>query len=178
MQLIHLSSALLTVLLWPTLLRSAEATGSKAILVNVSSNGVSTAVPFLKAPEAIAKKKSAAKAEKGTSATETPFLRYVNKPRKSQQNLQYGKTKLIHLYFIRELNRHLEAYGDKVEVRSLDPGVTMSEISTVNMSARILGKLLVYRSLEPCARTVVNSCVVRDGENLHGVLLRDYDVVP
>ena len=157
LQVNHLSCALLELLLLPTLERSAAAHGGPAVLSAVTSMGVRTSAPSMPAPAPGATQLRAVDA----------VAAYIGRRQ------QYGVTKLLHLFFLRELAARRRGRG--VLVHACDFGVSRGAagIATVNWEARLFSSVF-GRPPEMCARVVAHSCVPREGE--HGVLLLDYDV--
>lgn len=159
-QVVHLSSALLSILLLPTLIDSAKRHDTKCLLLNISTGmALHSAAPFVHLPKELNGKDS--------------FMRKVIEAKTISHSLQYGKSKLAHIYFVRELCQQFDT--TELQICSLDPGTTRSAISTSYLSSRVLG-ILAYRELEPCARTVVNACIPREGS--HGAFIEDYNVKP
>lgn len=162
----HLSTALLEVLLLPTLIRSAKEYGTISVLSSVASFSIAFAAPLLNSVlKKLRQPKSPHKLLKELSA--------VRNPHRSQQ---YGIVKLVHLHFVRALAEHLgDADRPRIVVHSVDPGATETPLTKVSRASLLLGTI-VFRSRTMCARTFANSCIPQ--EHTQGSLLIDYDVVP
>src|SRR3569833_181115 len=167
LQVNHLSCALLSLLLLPLLERSAARhRGTKAsVLAVVSSMSAHPSLSALPTPLA---------------EGDTPLLRAVDAvPGYSQQRQQYGVTKLLFLYWLRELMERRKGQGPraaKVVVQACDFGESSGTtgIATINWEARMFSALF-GRPPEMCSRVVVNACIAH--EDSEGGLLRDYDFV-
>lgn len=156
LQLVHLSSALLIILLLPKILADGEE--RPVVLSSVSSSAIRAASPMVKLP----------------TKPEDSYIEQVNRVETPafQKNYQYGVSKIIHACWIRELCSYLPP--SRVHFHQLDPGACFTPLSSQNKSAQLL-LWWIGRPVEMCARTVVNSCLPIDGS--HGKLLLDYDVV-
>lgn len=96
------------------------------------------------------------------------------------QRQQYGLTKLLHLYWLRELCGRWpgsRTEPQRLQIHACDFGVARGSagIAAINWEARIFGKVF-GRPPETCAKVVARSCVPRDGS--HGKLFLDYDIIP
>ncbi|KAK1708748.1 hypothetical protein BDP67DRAFT_524559 [Colletotrichum lupini] len=160
LQLIHISSALLILLLFPKMLADGET--QPVVLCSLTSAAIRSAAPMVELPD----------------DAEDCYLEQVSnvKDAATQKSYQYGLAKIIHACWIRELcARHLTGSNPRIHVHQLDPGACFTPLS----SQVLIGRLLLWfigRPVEMCARTVVNSCLPLIGS--HGKLLVDYDVAP
>ncbi|KAK1540972.1 hypothetical protein CPAR01_06961 [Colletotrichum paranaense] len=160
LQLIHVSSALLILLLFPKMLADGET--QPVVLCSLTSAAIRSAAPMVELPD----------------DAEDCYLEQVSnvKDAATQKSYQYGLAKIIHACWIRELcARHLTGSNPRIHVHQLDPGACFTPLS----SQVLIGRLLLWfigRPVEMCARTVVNSCLPLIGS--HGKLLVDYDVAP
>ncbi|KAK6841105.1 NAD P-binding protein [Apiospora arundinis] len=177
LQLLHLSTALLMVLILPQILASeAESGRPPVVLSSISSLSIRTAARAIKLP----------------AAPEESFLGRFRRLdlTAEEQAYQYGVTKIINLCWIRELCARLppppappsssgphssSAASAKVHIHAPDPGVCASPLSTNNTPSKVF-LWLFGRPVEMSARVVVNSCLPIAGA--HGKLLIDYDVAP
>jgi hypothetical protein len=98
----------------------------------------------------------------------------ANKDGTAQQH-QYGRSKLLCMYFMKELAARVPA--NRVVLNAQDPGSAWTQINFNNRGALVHRFFLKIsqRPVEVCARTLVNA--VAQGEGTHGRLLVDYDVV-
>ncbi|KZL80510.1 ww domain-containing oxidoreductase [Colletotrichum incanum] len=160
LQLIHLSSALLILLLLPKMLADGER--QPVVVSSLTSSAIRSAAPMVALPD----------------DAKDSYMEQVSRVEDVaiQKSYQYGIAKIIHASWIRELcNRHLPAVEGRVHFHQLDPGACFTPLS----SHVFVGRLLLWfigRPVEMCARTVVNSCLPVEGS--HGRLLVDYDVTP
>lgn len=157
LQLVHLSSALLLLLLLPKLL--ADGAERPVVVTSVSSTAIQTSGPMIELPENV----------------EDSYIETVNqvKTPSFQRDYQYGVSKVAQACWVRQLSLYLPA--SKVQIHQLDPGSCYSPLSSENKSAQWI-LWWISRPVEMCARTVVNSCLPI--EQSHGRLLLDYDLVP
>ncbi|KAK1635786.1 hypothetical protein BDP81DRAFT_41726 [Colletotrichum phormii] len=160
LQLTHLSSALLIVLLFPKML--ADGDNQPVVLCSLTSAAIRSAAPMVELPD----------------DAKDSYLKQVSnvKDAATQKSYQYGLAKIIHACWIRELcARHLPGSKPRIHFHQLDPGACFTPLS----SQVLIGRLLLWfigRPVEMCARTVVNSCLPLLGS--HGKMLIDYDVAP
>lgn len=151
----HLSSALLVILLLPKLLASEDE--QPVVLSSLSSSAIRTSAPMVELPD----------------KPEDSYIEEVNRVKTLafQRDYQYGVSKIIHACWIRELCSYLPA--SRVHFHQLDPGSCYSPLSSQSRIAQLL-LWWIGRPVEMCARTVVNSCLPVDGS--HGRFLVDYDI--
>lgn len=160
LQLIHISSALLILLLFPKMLADGEK--QPVVLCSLTSAAIRSAAPMVELP----------------NDPKDCYLKQVSnvKDAATQKSYQYGLAKIIHACWIRELcARHLSGSNPRIHFHQLDPGACFTPLS----SQILIGRLLLWfigRPVEMCARTVVNSCLPLIGS--HGKLLVDYDIAP
>ncbi|KAK1980432.1 hypothetical protein LZ30DRAFT_130658 [Colletotrichum cereale] len=160
LQLTHISSALLILLLLPKMLADGEK--QTVVITSLTSSAIRSAAPMVSLPD----------------DAKDSYMEQVSRVEDIaiQKSYQYGIAKIIHASWIRELcHRHLPAVEGKVHFHQLDPGACFTPLS----SRVFVGRLLLWfigRPVEVCARTVVNSCSPVEGS--HGRLLVDYDVTP
>ncbi|KAK7990020.1 DSS1/SEM1 family-domain-containing protein [Apiospora arundinis] len=176
LQLLHLSTALLLVLILPRIL-DAESGRPPVVLSSISSLSIRTAARAINLP----------------AAPEESFLGRFRRLDLTveEQAYQYGITKIINLCWIRELCARLptpplapassngpdssNGASAKVHIHAPDPGVCASPLSTNNTPSKVF-LWFFGRPVEMSARVVVNSCLPIAGA--HGKLLVDYDVAP
>jgi NAD(P)-dependent dehydrogenase (short-subunit alcohol dehydrogenase family) len=170
LQINHLSSAFLTILLLPTLAASAEKHQVKTVLTSISSWSILNSGLFAK---------NWWKIPKGG------LLKNIHDTKPAGRGLEYGHSKVAYLYFLRELCHRLdkgvgsrENIPGSIIVNSVDPGTTRSTVTDAFMSKGPLRVLLNYisRPVELCSRTVVNACIPRDES--HGKLFVDLALSP
>ncbi|OHF04213.1 hypothetical protein CORC01_00552 [Colletotrichum orchidophilum] len=160
LQLIHLSSALLILLLLPKMLADGEE--QPVVLSSLTSSAIRSAASMVALPD----------------DAKDSYLEQVSdvKDAATQKSYQYGLAKIIHACWIRELcARHLPGSNPRIHFHQLDPGACFTPLS----SHIFVGRLLLWfigRPVEMCARTVVNSCLPIVGS--HGKMLIDYDIAP
>ncbi|KXH66749.1 hypothetical protein CSAL01_06140 [Colletotrichum salicis] len=159
-QLTHLSSALLILLLFPKML--ADGDNQPVVFCSLTSAAIRSAAPMVELPD----------------DAKDSYLEQVSnvKDAATQKSYQYGLAKIIHACWIRELcARHLPGSNPRIHFHQLDPGACFTPLS----SQVLIGRLLLWfigRPVEMCARTVVNSCLPLPGS--HGKMLIDYDIAP
>ncbi|KAK8006766.1 hypothetical protein PG989_000756 [Apiospora arundinis] len=157
LQVIHLSCALLVILLLPNLQRSATERHAPTVISNVSSSAVRLTAPWVKYP--------------CPNPSAAGYLKDVNDGKASWKLAQYGVCKIVSYCWFEALSSFLDP--SQVHVHSLDPGVTKSPLSTSSLLARIF--LSIFgRPPVVCGRAIVNSCL--PVENAHGAMLWDYEV--
>jgi NAD(P)-dependent dehydrogenase (short-subunit alcohol dehydrogenase family) len=170
LQINHLSSALLTILLLPTMAASAEKHQIKTVLTNISSWSILS---------------SGLHAKKWWKIPKGGLLENIHDTKPAGQGLEYGHSKIAYLYFIRELCHHLDkGVGSEkngsgsIIINSVDPGTASTNLTDVFMSEGALHLLLKYisRSVELCSRAVVNACIPR--KESHGKLFVDVTLSP
>jgi NAD(P)-dependent dehydrogenase (short-subunit alcohol dehydrogenase family) len=149
---------LLALLLLPTM-RASPSNPTRPIITLVASWSVYPAHLTMKAP----------KSAIGTSS----YLKYMssNKSGNGQQQ-QYGRSKLLCMYFMRELAARVPA--SRVILNSQDPGSAWTGITNSNKEA-LVQRFFMRITIEICARTLVNA--VSRTDETHGQLMVDYDVV-
>jgi NAD(P)-dependent dehydrogenase (short-subunit alcohol dehydrogenase family) len=159
LQVTHISNALITALIMPTMIRSGEISDSIGVLANITSLSVYAGGWFLGLPSA-------------TSTSKTPLLDRANIIKPLQHGSQYAKVKLIHLYWLRALSRHL--CHPRLQVHTVDPGMTMTDLARTSPVSKFLDRLGLFREMTQSARSVVIGCV--PGEGRHGTYLQDGDI--
>ncbi|KAK7960296.1 hypothetical protein PG996_010934 [Apiospora saccharicola] len=156
LQVIHLSCALLTILLLPKLQTSADENRAPAVISNVSSSAVRMTAPWIRFPK---------------RRRVVDYLRDVSDDKVVWKLGQYGVCKIVSYCWFGALASRLDP--SHVHVHSLDPGCTKSPLSTNSLPARIF--LGVFgRSPLLCGRAIANSCL--PVEDAHGAMLWDYEV--
>lgn len=169
LQINHLSNALLSLLLLPVLQRSARQQRRRTVLGAVTSMSVRISALAVPVP-----------------AEGETLLRAVDHVRGyGAQRQQYGLTKLLFLYWLKELRERVvraqtgdEASNDaEVVIQSCDFGVVAGGVgvTSVNWEAKVFAWLF-GRLVETCANVVVNACVAHKGQQ--GGPLVDYDPAP
>lgn len=165
-QVNHLACAQLEVLLIPKLVQSAQKHNTTGVLSVITSLNARIASPLMPTPK------------KGQT-----LLHVIDTRPGYMQRLQYGFSKLVHLYFIRELSDFIHEQAkkhnistDRLQIHAVDLGVVRGRgIATINLSARLFG-LIFGRPAEIAARVVANSCAVNDDSN--GALFLDHEKIP
>jgi NAD(P)-dependent dehydrogenase (short-subunit alcohol dehydrogenase family) len=104
------------------------------------------------------------------------YLKFMSANKEGNgQQLQYGRSKLLCMYFMRELAARVPA--SKVILNTQDPGTAWTGVTKPNkdeLFMKVIMKISV-RPVEVCARTLVHAAAV--GEETHGKLMLDYDIV-
>jgi NAD(P)-dependent dehydrogenase (short-subunit alcohol dehydrogenase family) len=92
-----------------------------------------------------------------------------------QQQGQYGRSKLLCLYFLRELASRIPS--SKLIINSFDPGTAWTQLTAYNKHSAIqrFFMRISQRPIETCSKTLVNA--VQQDDKTHGRLMVDYDVV-
>ncbi|KAH8646147.1 hypothetical protein BX600DRAFT_518998 [Xylariales sp. PMI_506] len=157
LQLVHLSSALLIVLLLPKMLSDGQ--DQPVVLSSVSSSAARASAHVVNLP----------------SKPEDSYIEQIHlvKTPEFQRKNQYGICKLVHMFWIQELCSYLPA--ETVQFHQLDPGACFTPLSADLKMAQLLLRW-IGRPVNMCARTVVNSCLPFDGS--HGKMFLDYDIIP
>ncbi|KAK8022843.1 Short-chain dehydrogenase/reductase SDR [Apiospora rasikravindrae] len=161
LQVIHLSCALLSILLLPKLQDSAKQRHSPAVISNVSSSSVRMTAPMMKFP----------KVNQPKPPAPAGYLRDMSDGKVTWKLAQYGACKIAHYCWTEALSSLLDP--GQVHVHSLDPGCTRSPLSTSSLVARAYLKAF-GRSPLICGRAIAHSCL--PVENSHGAMLWDYEV--
>ncbi|KAK8096234.1 short-chain dehydrogenase/reductase family protein [Apiospora kogelbergensis] len=155
LQLQHLSTALLFVLILPRILADADSGRPPVVLSSISSLSI----------------RSSARAVKLPASPEESYLGQFSRSDlvDEMQGFRYGLTKIINLCWVRELCARIpQGSGDaKVQIHAPDPGACLSPLTDSNLPSRIF--LWCFgRPLEMSARVIVNSCLPIEGS--HGKL--------
>ncbi|KAK8075892.1 hypothetical protein PG994_003164 [Apiospora phragmitis] len=156
LQVIHLSCALLAMLLLPKLQKSAEEHHSTTVISNVSSSAVRMTAPWIKFPN---------------ERSAVGYLRDMSDGKNVVKLAQYGLCKIVNYCWFETLSSLLDP--SQVHIHSLDPGVTKSPLSTSSLAARLFMGVF-GRSPIICGRAIAHSCL--PVENAHGAMLWDYEV--
>jgi retinol dehydrogenase 12 len=157
LQINHLGSALLTLLLLPVLERSSQRHGGPVVLSAITSMGSRISGLLLPSPQDGETLLGAINGLQGYVGVKS----------------LYGTTKLVHLWFLRELATRYRQRG--VIVHACDFGVSSGSkgVATSGFESRLFGRFL-GRKPTTIARVIVNSMVAREEE--HGTILMDYSV--
>ncbi|KAK2036270.1 NAD(P)-binding protein [Colletotrichum somersetense] len=125
LQLVHLSSALLIVLLLSKLLADGER--HPVVVSSLTSSAIRSAAPMISLPD----------------DAKDSYMEQVSRVEDAaiQKSYQYGIAKLIHASWIRELcHRQMPAMEGRVHFHQLDPGVCLTPLS----SHVFVGRLLLW----------------------------------
>ena len=156
-QVNYLSTALIALIILP-FLKSSPSNPAPPVLTFVTSSAVYPASFTLGMPK-----------------TGSYLKRLSNNKDGLQQGHQYGRSKVLLLYFARELAARTSASGKRVTITSADPGSAWTPLTAANREQLIPRLIMDLGARDPQfgANTLVNGASAPE-EN-HGKIIMDFD---